>query len=93
MYGKVTALFADLDFLEPNCDLRTNVSKHNTFHCYNLFSASNTLVTTVSEQKLFTSFIPFLRTDFTIHFFKGKWHGLIFILYSTLFTVSWGCQL
>jgi len=27
---EATALFVDLDFLEPNCDLRNNVSRHTT---------------------------------------------------------------
>jgi hypothetical protein len=28
--AEATALFVDLDFLEPNCDLRNNVSRHTT---------------------------------------------------------------
>jgi hypothetical protein len=47
---EATALFLDLDFLEPNCEIRNTVSRYTTnFTAINLFSTSDISVIKVSR--------------------------------------------
>jgi hypothetical protein len=67
------------------------IKTHNQFHCYNLFSTSDTLVTTVCWQVIYFT-TPFEKW-FHHTFLKGSWQGLIFISDNTLMIASRGCQL